>query len=103
MIREDLNLSYKEFLKQYVISPICDYTISFSYKGNYYQFDFVNVLQIKDGVTAYDFISYKNKWNDEVSRIHFKSLKDALEKARIENKSFEEVYNSVDSELIDIS
>ncbi len=103
MIKEDLNLDYKDFLKQYVISPICDYTISFSYKGDYYQFDFVGVPQNKDGVTAYDFIAYADKWNTITNRIHFKSLKEAITKAKINDKSFEEIYNSEDSELIDIS
>ena len=103
MIKEDVNLSYKDFLKQYVISPICDYTISFSYKGNYYQFDYVNVPKNKDGTTAYDFISYTDNWNVITSRMRFKSLKEALSKSEIDGKTFEQVFNSNDSELIDIS
>ena len=103
MIREDLNLEYRDFLKQYVISPICDYTISFSYKGNYYQFDFVNVSQNNSGVTAYDFISYQDRWNVISSRVSYKSLKEAILNIKIDGKSFEEIYNSVESELIDIS
>lgn len=103
MIKEDLELEYKEFVKQYAINPICDYTISFSYKGNYFQFDFVDVPKNKDGTVAYDFISYNEKWSKIVNRIHFKSLKEALAKTIIDGKSFEEIYNCEDSELIDIS
>ena len=103
MIREDLNIDYKDFLKQYVISPICDYTISFTYRGKIYQFDYVGVPQKNNGKTAYDFISYENKWDMLKSREHFKSLNDAIKNARFEGKQFEEIYNSDDSELIDIS
>lgn len=103
MIRKDLNLDYRDFLKQYVISPICDYTISFSYKGNYYQFDYFDVPKNKNGSTAYDFISYSDKWTKITNRIHFSSLKEALNETKIDGKSFEDIYNCEDSELIDIS
>ena len=103
MIKEDLNLDYKDFIKQYVTSPICEYTFSFSYKGNFYQFDYVGVPKNDDGSIAYDFISYADGWNIVLSRVRFGSLKDALSKAKIEGKCFEEIYNSEDSELIDIS
>ncbi len=103
MIRNDLNLDYKDFLKQYVISPICDYTISFSFKNVHYQFDYVGVPQITGHKTAYDFITYENEWTVILSRCHYKTLKDALLKVRIDGKTFEDIYNSEDSELIDIS
>ncbi len=103
MIKEDFNLDYKDFKKEYVVSPVYDFTISFSFKGRYYQFDFVNVLKNKDGSTAYDFIAYDSDWNSPFVRNRYKNLKDAIDNAKIEGLSFEEVYNSVDSYLIDIS
>ncbi|MBO5577775.1 MAG: hypothetical protein J5955_01530 [Bacilli bacterium] len=103
MIREDFNLEYKEFVKQYVTFPICDFTISFTFKGKYYQFDFVNVPKNEDGSTAYDFVSYESGWDSPSKRERFKSLKTAIEQARIEGLTFEEVFNSPESELIDAS
>ena len=103
MIKEDLNLEYKDFLKQYVISPICDYTISFSYKGNYYQFDFLNAPKNNNGSNSYDFISYANGWNKVIKKEHFSSLKEAIDKVKIDGETFEEIYYSNYSELIDIS
>ena len=103
MLKEDLNLDYKDFLKQYVTSPICDYTISFSYNNRYYQFDFVGVPKNNDGSTAYDFIAYEGQWDSKYTKEHYKSLKIAISKVKIENLSFEEIYNSPGSELIDIS
>lgn len=103
MIREDFKLEYKEFIKQYVTSPIYDFTISFSFRGRYYQFDFVNVPKNKDGSTAYDFVSYESNWDSPSKRERFKSLKAAIEQVRIEGLTFEEVFNSPESELIDAS
>lgn len=103
MIKEDFNLEYKNFIKQYVTSPIYDFTISFIFRGKIYQFDYVDVPRNKDGTTAYDFVSYESGWCSQSKRVHFKSLKDAIDKIKIEGLTFEEIYNSQESELIDVS
>ena len=104
MIKEDLNMmDYQQFIKEYVISPLYEVTISFSYKDKYYQFDFVGVPKNPDGSIAYDFVFYDKHWDSERHVEHYRSLKEAIEKARIEGMTFEEVYNSPESEIIDIS
>lgn len=103
MIKEDLGLEFTDFLKQYVILPICEYTISFSFRGRCFQFNCLGTPKNKDGSTSYEFISYKSDWNSDYKIIKFKSLKEAVEKAVIDGVSFKEVYESPESELIDIS
>lgn len=103
MLREEIGFEYKDFLKEYVISPMYDVTISFKYKNRIYQFDFVGVPKNKNGSTAYDFVEYEFDWNSDSIRTHYKSLKEAIEKAKIDGKSFAEIYNEPESEIIDIS
>ena len=98
MIKENFNLDYKDFVKQYVTSPIYDFT-----KGKIYQFDFVGVPKNKDGSTAYDFVSYESDWNSPSQRQRFKSLKEAIDNVYIGGMKFEEIYNSSESDLIDVS
>lgn len=103
MIKEDLNLSYKDFLTQYVVKPIMDYCISFKFRGNIYQFDFYFAPKNDDGTTKYYFVSHGLDWNKNEKRTLYKNLSEAIKEARIDELTFEEVYNSSESELIDIS
>ena len=104
MLKHEIELSYDEFLKQYVKKPYIDYCISFIFMGNVYQFDYniPNPTNIP-GKTPYDFVVWKGKLECEVSRTSYKNLMDAINNARFEGLTFEEVYHSSDSELIDIS
>lgn len=103
MIKEDLNLTYEEFFKQYVKKPIMDYCISFKFNDNIYQFDFYFAPKNNDGSTKYYFVSHGKNWNKNAKKVLFKNLLEAIEKASIEGLTFEEVYNDNNSELIDIS
>lgn len=103
MLKTDFNLDYQDFIKEYVTHPIYDWTISFSYKGRYYQFDFVGVSKNDDGSTAYEFVAYESNWDSESTRVRYKSLMDAINCASIDGKSFKEIYEDEDSELIDAS
>ena len=103
MIKEDVQMDYEQFLKEYVISPIVDFTISFYYKEKYYQFDFVGVEKNKDGSVAYEFVSYDGKWDAKSTRIRYKSLKEAIDNAEIDGLKFKEVFEAEESGVIDIS
>lgn len=105
MIREDLNLTFEEFLNEYVEKPIYDFCISFRFKNKIYQFDYPEPPAPTNipGKTPYDFIEYYGEWEKEEKRISYKNLDEAIKKTRIDGLTFEEVYNSDESELIDIS
>lgn len=48
-------------------------------------------------------LAYESGWCSQSKRVHFKSLKDAIDRIKIEGLTFEEIYNSQESELIDVS
>lgn len=102
MIKEDFNLEYEQFLEQYVFNSPYDFTITFKFNGVMFQFDFVGVPKNSDGSTAYDFIEYDSNENEK-SRCHFKSLKEAVDLVRINDLDFKTVYYSENSELVDAS
>ncbi|MCF0124304.1 MAG: hypothetical protein HUJ68_00830, partial [Clostridia bacterium] len=66
MLSNDFNLSYEEFLKQYVISPEYEMTISFSFRDKTYQFEYLNVPRNQNGTIAYDLITYNGVWEKEI-------------------------------------
>lgn len=104
MIRDDVELEYEDFIEQYVRKPIMEYTISFSFNGRIYQFDFVNAPQKKDGLHKYYFVSHEGGWETKAQRTLYDSLEKAIESARFEDKFvFKDVYYSDLSDLIDIS
>lgn len=100
-----LNIDYEDFLKQYVIEPYMDFCISFKFKNRIYQFDFNGYYEPTDipGKTPYNVVSWKGDWEEKISIDSYKNLIDAIQNARFDGLSFEEVYKSEESSLIDIS
>ena len=100
-----LNMTNDEFINKYVKKPYMDFCISFRYKNKMYQFDFNGVYKPTDipGKTPYDFVVWEKDWKYEISRTPYKNLMEAITNARFEGLTFKEIYDSDDSELIDIS
>lgn len=108
MIKNNLNgISFKQFLEEYVIHPDYWMTFTFSYNGKSYQFDY-DVLKHpeKENKMPYCFVVYSSE--DQTSCVvlsitWYSSFFEAISKVKMEGKSFEEIYNDPDSEVIDLN
>lgn len=101
----NLDITYDKFLEEYVKKPYMDFCISIRYKNHIYQFDFDEKSKPTDipGKTPYKFVIWEKDWEKVISRTWYKNLMDAINYARFEGLTFKEIYDSDDSELIDIS
>jgi hypothetical protein len=120
MIKTDLNnMSYPAFLDFYVEKAYIPYTIVFRYKGRVFELDNcgndptyqpVAINSLKRDKSTYEFfelIDYDKGENHSSSRqgpsYFYRSLKRAITDLKIDGASFQEIYDSPDSEIIDIS
>lgn len=110
-----LEMTYEEFLEEYVIHPEYWMCFSFYFKNMIYQFDFDEPLThgFKDPkVCPYQLLVYKPgrkdtygypKWHFISESKWYSSFYEAITNEKIDGLTFEEVYNSPDSELIDLN
>lgn len=108
MIKEEVNnMSYEDFLKEYVLKTEYAYNFVFTYKGKTYQFDYDFDTHPKiNGVLPRRFFVYSSTdimTYEVLSCTWYSSFLEAINSVKIEGKSFKEIYHDPDSEIIDLN